>query len=137
MCYVSFWNTRCLLPYTSVTDWLKRLRWSKGSVLAFGTQVRGFSPGRSRRIFRAKKSSARLPSEGEVKPSVPCRSFTACKRSLNVTCKSAVRQNLPDISRPQFHLPPLGAFAWRRLVAKVGTSNPDRKIILKRLQCVV
>ena len=34
-------------------------------VLAFGTQVRGFKPGRSRRIFRAKKSSARLPSEGK------------------------------------------------------------------------
>jgi hypothetical protein len=30
---------------------------------------------------------------GEVKPSVPCRSFTACKRSLNVTWKSAFRQN--------------------------------------------
>ena len=29
----------------------KRLRWSKGSVLTFGTQVRGFKPGRSRRIF--------------------------------------------------------------------------------------
>ena len=28
-------------------------------------QVRGFKPGRSRRIFRAKKSSARLPSEGK------------------------------------------------------------------------
>jgi len=35
------------------------------SVLAFGTQVRGFKPGRSLRIFRAKKSSARLPSEGK------------------------------------------------------------------------
>jgi len=33
-------------------------------VLAFGIQFRGFTPGRSRRIFRAKKSSARLPSEG-------------------------------------------------------------------------
>jgi len=43
----------------------KRLRWSRGSVLAFSTQVRGFKPGRSRRIFRAKKSSARLPSEGK------------------------------------------------------------------------
>ena len=30
---------------------LMRLRWSRGSVLAFGTQVRGFEPGRSRRIF--------------------------------------------------------------------------------------
>ena len=41
-----------------------RLRWSRGSVLAFGTQDRGFAPGRSRRIFRAKKFLARLPSEG-------------------------------------------------------------------------
>jgi hypothetical protein len=38
---------------------------SRGSVLAFGTQVRGFTPSRSRRIFRAKNSSARLPSEGK------------------------------------------------------------------------
>jgi hypothetical protein len=62
------------------------LRWSRGSVLAFGTQVRGFTPDRSRRIFRAKKSPARLPS-------VPWRSFMACKRSLNVTWKSAFRQH--------------------------------------------
>jgi hypothetical protein len=68
---------------------------------------------------------------GEVKPSVPCRSFTACKRSLNVTCKSTFRQNF----RTQFHLPPLGALAWwhawGRLVVKVGTSNPDRTISLE------
>jgi hypothetical protein len=30
----------------------KWLRWSRGSVLAFGTQLRGFKPGRSCRIFR-------------------------------------------------------------------------------------
>jgi hypothetical protein len=35
------------------------------SVLASGTQDWGFKPGRSHRIFRAKKSSARLPSEGK------------------------------------------------------------------------
>ena len=62
-------------------------------VLVFGTQVRGFTPGRSRRIFRAKKILS-TPSFGwEVKPSAPCRSFRACKRSLNVKCKSAFRQN--------------------------------------------
>ena len=33
-----------------------RLRWSRGSVLAFGTQVRGFKPGRSRRIFKGEKN---------------------------------------------------------------------------------
>jgi hypothetical protein len=35
------------------------------SMLASGTKVRGFNPGRSRRIFRAKKSSACLPLEGK------------------------------------------------------------------------
>ena len=72
----------------------KRLRWSRGSVLAFGTpSSRVRTPGRSRWIFRAKKIRS-TPSFGrEVKQSVPCRSFTACKRSLNVTCKSAFRQN--------------------------------------------
>jgi hypothetical protein len=35
------------------------------SMLASGTQVRGFKPGQSRRIFQAKKSSACLPSEGK------------------------------------------------------------------------
>ena len=48
-----------------VCHWFLRLRWSWGGVLAFSTQVCGFKPGRSRRIFRAKKSSARLPSEGK------------------------------------------------------------------------
>jgi hypothetical protein len=35
------------------------------SMLASGTQKRGFAPGRSRRIFRAKKPSACLPSDGK------------------------------------------------------------------------
>jgi len=46
---------------------------------------------------------------------------------------------LPDISRPQFHLPLLGALAWwhawRCLVAKVGTSNQDRTVSLKAALC--
>ena len=41
------------------------LRRSRGSVLVFVTQVRGFKPGRSRRIFQGEKPSARLPSEGK------------------------------------------------------------------------
>ena len=31
---------------------------------------------------------------GEVKPSVPCRRFTACKRSLNATCKSGISSKI-------------------------------------------
>ena len=64
---------------------LLRLRWPRGSVLAFGTQVRGFKPDRSCWIFQGEKIIS-TPSFGrEVKPSVPCRRFTASKRSLNVT----------------------------------------------------
>jgi hypothetical protein len=42
---------------------------------------------------------------------------------------------LPYISLPQFHLLPLGALVWRRLVAKVQTSNQDRTISLKAAVC--
>jgi hypothetical protein len=43
------------------------------SALAFGTQVRGFKPGRNRRIFQGEKILS-VPSFGrEVKPWVPCR----------------------------------------------------------------
>jgi hypothetical protein len=35
---------------------VNRLQWSSDSVLAFSTQVCGFKPGRSCRIFRAKNS---------------------------------------------------------------------------------
>jgi hypothetical protein len=69
----------------------KRLRWSRGSVLAFGTQVRGLAPSRSRRIFLGETILSTPSFGGEVKPSVSCRIFTACERSLNVTCKSAFR----------------------------------------------
>ena len=62
-------------------SFLKQLRWSRGSVLAFGTKVRGFKPGPSRRIFQGEKKIRSTPSFGrEVKPFVPCRRFTACKK---------------------------------------------------------
>ena len=66
---------------------------NRGSVLAFSTQVRGFKPGRSRRIFKGEKILSTPFFGGEVKPSVPCRRFAACKRSLNVAWKSSFRQN--------------------------------------------
>ena len=80
---------------------LFRLRWSRGSVLTFGTQVGGFKPDRSRWIFQGEKILSTTSFGVEVKPSVPCRRFTACKRSLNVTWKSGIfRQNSSAISRP-------------------------------------
>jgi len=77
-----------------------RLRWSRGSVLAFGTQVRGFKPGRSRRIFKGEKIFS-TPSFGrEVKPSVPCRRFAACKRSLELRGSRILRRNLSEHFSP-------------------------------------
>ena len=73
----------------------KRLRWSRGSVLAFSTQVCGFKPGRSRRIFKGEKILSTPSLGGEVKPSVPCRRFAACKRSLNVV-EVVFSAKLPD-----------------------------------------
>jgi hypothetical protein len=113
----------------------KRLRWSRGSVLVFCTQVRGFTPGRSRRIFRAKKILSTPSFGGEVKPSVPCRSCTACKRSLNVTWESAFRQNTrtflahsSTFRRWVLSRDGTRGDAWWR---KVGTCNQDRTISLK------
>ena len=104
-----------------------RLRWCRGRVLAFSTQVRGFKPGRSRRIFRAKKILSTPSFGGEVKPSVPCRRFAACKRSLNLRGSRNLGKITGQISRPQFHLSLLGSLAslrtYRHLAAKVGTSK--------------
>jgi hypothetical protein len=53
----------------------------------------GSHPAEAVGIFKVKKVLSTPFFGGEVKPSVPCRSFTTCKRSLNVTSKSAFRQN--------------------------------------------
>jgi len=71
------------------------LRWSWGSVLAFSTQVCGFKPGRSRWIFKGKKILSTPSFRGEVKPSVPCRRFAACKRFLNGV-EVVISAKLPD-----------------------------------------
>ena len=51
------------------------------SMLASGTQVRGFKPGRNRWIFTGVKILSMPSSGGEVKESVPYPSFAACKRT--------------------------------------------------------
>ena len=84
---------------------LGRLRWSRGSMLAFSTQVRGFKHGRSRRIFKGKKILSTPSFGGEVKPSVPRRRFAACKWRGSRHFGKITGQR----SRPQFHLPPLGS----------------------------
>ena len=78
---------------------------SRGSVLAFGTQVRGFKPGRSRRIFKGEKILSTPSFGGEVKPSVPCRRFAACKRSLELRGSRFLGQICRNISRQRRVLP--------------------------------
>ena len=92
------------------------LRWSRGSVLACSTQVRGFKPGRSRRIFKGEKILSTPSFGGEVKPSVPCR------RSLNgveVVISAKLPDNIPTV--------PTSWRTWKHLVAKVGTSKRGGK----------
>ena len=75
---MTIWRTR-------IASWI-----TKATNTAFGTQVRGFKTGRSRRIFQGEKILSTPSFGGEVKPSVPCRRFTACKRFLNATWKSGI-----------------------------------------------
>jgi hypothetical protein len=69
-------------------------------MLVFGTQVRVFKPGRSRRIFNVEKFLSAPSFVGEVKTSFPYRRFAACKKSPNVTRKSTFSTKLPENSRP-------------------------------------
>ena len=50
-------------------------------ILATGFEVRGFDPGRGRWIFQSVKILSMTSFGREVKPWVPCRRFTACKRT--------------------------------------------------------
>ena len=114
-------------------------------MLAFSTQVCGFKPGRSRRIFRAKKILSTPTFGGEVKPSVPCHRFAACKRSLNLRgSQNLGKITTEHLSRP---VPPFAARISRidcgrmHLAAKVGTSKGGGKQWqttpknLPRMQC--
>ena len=96
-------------------------------------------------FFRAKKVVSTPSFGGEVKPSVPCRRFAACKRSLNLSGSRNLGKITGHLSRPQFHLSLLGSLAslrtYRHLAAKVGTSKGGGKQWqatpknLPRMQC--
>jgi hypothetical protein len=87
----------------------------------------GSNPAKGVRIFQGEKILSTPSIGGEVKPSVPCCRFAACKRSLNETWKLTFRQNY----RPTFSptIPPFTArisyvvWTWRHLAAKVGMSK--------------
>jgi hypothetical protein len=106
---------------------VKRLRRSRGCVLAFSTQVRGFKPGRSRRIFKGKKILSTPSFGGEVKPLVPCRRFSACK-------SRQFGKITGQHSRPQFHIPSLGSLtSWRtwRKLERLNAGESNSKLPLR------
>jgi hypothetical protein len=65
-----------------------------GLAVSMLTQVRGFEPGRNRRIFRGEKILSMPSFGGEEKPSVPCRSFAARKRTQQLRGSRIVWLNL-------------------------------------------
>ena len=83
---------------------------------------------------------------GEVKPSVSCRRFAACKRSLELRGSRILDEICRNISRPR-RVPPSAArglsrrWTWRHLAEKVGTSKGGGKQWqptpknLPRMQC--
>ena len=102
----------------------KRLRWSRGSVLAFGTKVRGLKPGRSRRIFQDGKILSTPSFSREVKPFVPCRIFAACKRTQKcIRGSRSFRSKLPAISRPSISSFHYQGLWWRHLAVQVGMTK--------------
>ena len=115
----------------SFNMFLGRLRWSRGSVLAFSTQVRGFKPGRSRQIFKGEKILSTPSFGGEVKLSVPCRRFAAYKRSLNVAWKSTFRQNYRTILAHE--VPPFATRVSRVGVGALGCGTRRRAVHPRRM----
>jgi len=126
--------------------YIYQLRWSRGSVLAFGTQVCGFRPSWSCRIFKGEKILSTPSFGGEVKPSVPCHRFAACKRSLELRGSRILDEICQNISRPRRVPPPAARglschWTWRHLAERVIMSKgrgkqwqPTPKN-LPRMQC--
>jgi hypothetical protein len=86
----------------------------------------GSHPAEAVRIFRAKKILSTPSFRGEVKPSVSCRSFMACKRSLNVTWKLAFRQNYRTFFAH--------SSTFRRWVLSHGDTHGDACV--QKLECL-
>ena len=92
----------------------------------------GSNPAEAVGFLRAKKILSTPSFGGEVKPSVPCRRFAACKRSLELRGNRILGQICRNISRPR-RVPPSAArglsirWTWRHLAEKVGTSKGGGK----------
>ena len=68
----------------------------------------GSNPAEAVGFLRVKKDLSTPSFGGEVKPSVPCRRFTACKRSLELRGSRILDEICRNISRPR-RVPPSAA----------------------------
>jgi hypothetical protein len=104
------------------------------SMLASGTQDRGFAPSRSSRIFSAEKFLSMPSFVREVKPFAPCRRLAACKRSLN----GVKSRNFGKITGPfSSTVPPLATRsveAWRRKWELLNAGESNGKLPLRTCQ---
>ena len=83
----------------------------------------GWNPTEAVGFLRAKKILSMPSFGGEVKPSVPCRRFAACKRSLNVAWKSSFRLNCRTTFSPTV---PTSAAGISRVVADVEAPGGEK-----------
>jgi len=106
----------------------------------------GSNPAESVVFLRAKKILSTPSFRGEVKPSVPCCRFAACKRSLELRGSRILDEICRNISRPRRVTPSAARglsrrWTWRHLAEKVGTSKGGGKQWqptpknLPRMQC--
>ena len=73
----------------------------------------GSNPAEAVGFLRAKKIFNTPSFGGEVKPSVPCRRFAACKRSLELRGNRIIDEICRDISRPRRVPPSAARGLWR------------------------
>ena len=95
------------------------------SVLASGTGVCGFKPGRTRRIFRAKKILSTPSFGGGSKAVGPMSYFASCKRPEHGVEVVIWVKFIGQYSRPSLHPTRISRVlqAWRYLAAKVWMSK--------------
>src|SRR5215475_4091891 len=74
----------------------------------------GSNPAEAVGFLRAKKFLSTPSFGGEVKPSVPCRRFAACKRSLELRGSRFLDEICRNISRPRRVPPPAARGLSRR-----------------------
>jgi hypothetical protein len=111
------------------------------SILASGTQDRGFEPGQIRRIFGQKNPQhALLRGGGEVKPSAPCRRFAACKKipAIYVEVGIAGKIDRPILAQLHPSLTEVSHVVWRGapLGMTGGTKGGAQRASSLRPTCV-